>query len=59
MLGAYGPDVLNEHGKRLLTFASDSKHALTNTISAHVRLEYYTRSTVSAAVMTEDDWTTS
>ena len=31
VLGAYGRDVLNENGKRLLTFAADNNLALTNT----------------------------
>ena len=36
VLGAYGRDVLNDNGKRLLSFATD-KLALTSTFSAHAR----------------------
>ena len=46
-LGACGRDELNDNGKRLLTFASDSELALTNT-------EYLIRSTPSSAIMTEN-----
>ena len=34
ILRAYGRDELNEHGKRLLTFAANNKLALTNTFSS-------------------------
>ena len=32
VLGAYGPDELNNNGKRLLNFATDNKLAVTNTL---------------------------
>ena len=34
VLGAYGRDVLNDHGKRLISFATNWKLALTNTFSS-------------------------
>ena len=53
VLGAYGRDELNNNGKRLLSLASGNKFSRTRS-SAHLRVGYLIRSTVSTAVMTEN-----
>ena len=59
VLGVFGRDVLNEHGKLLLGFAEDNKLALLNTFFSPPKVACPIRSKVPTAARDKHVWTIS